>query len=55
MSGLVKDGIRLGFYAPREWDEELEKVARELKLTKSDILRLALREYLDRYKARVER
>ena len=41
---IVVQAVRM----PKEWDETLTKIASQEYLTKSDIIRRAIKEYLDR-------
>ncbi|MQL56611.1 ORF56 family plasmid copy control protein [Acidianus ambivalens] len=42
-------GIKLGFYIPLEWHDQLMEIAKEKNIPLSDLCRIILKEYLDNY------
>ena len=46
----VRDGVKISFYIPKEWHDELKKLSEENRVTISDLCRLAIREFLDKRK-----
>lgn len=50
ITSLKKEGVKVSFFIPKEWDDEIEGIARELQMSKSTLLRLAVKEFLERYK-----
>ena len=46
----VRDGVKISFYIPKEWHDELKRLSEENRVTISDLCRLAIREFLDKRK-----
>ena len=46
----IMDGVKISFYIPKEWHEELQKISEENHMRISDVYRMAIKEFLDRHK-----
>ena len=47
----IMNGIKISFYIPKEWHDELQRISEENHMTLSDVYRMAIKEFLDRRKA----
>ena len=47
----IRDGVKISFYIPREWHDELKQLSVQNHVPVSDLCRMAIREFLDRRKA----
>ena len=45
----VTEGVKISFYIPKEWHNELREIAEKNRLSLSDVYRIAIKEYLDRH------
>jgi hypothetical protein len=44
----ITDGVKVSFYIPREWHEQMKDLAEKNHIAISDVYRLAIKEFVDR-------
>ncbi len=44
----ITDGVKVSFYIPREWHEQMKELAEKNHIAISDVYRLAIKEFVDR-------
>ena len=44
----ITDGVKISFYVPREWHEQIKDLAEKNHIAISDVYRLAVKEFVDR-------
>jgi len=44
----ITDGVKISFYIPREWHEQMKDLAEKNHIAISDVYRLAIKEFVDR-------
>ena len=44
----ITDGVKISFYVPREWHEQIKDLAEKNHIAISDVYRLAIKEFVDR-------
>nr|WP_012954647.1 ORF56 family plasmid copy control protein [Saccharolobus solfataricus]ABA64561.1 hypothetical CopG [Saccharolobus solfataricus P2] len=45
----VTNGVKISFYVPKEWHDEIREIAEKNRIALSDVYRIAIKEYLDRH------
>jgi len=44
----ITDGVKVSFYVPHEWHEQMKDLAEKNHIAISDVYRLAVKEFIDR-------
>jgi len=44
----ITDGVKVSFYVPAEWHEQMKDLAEKNRIAISDVYRLAIKEFVDR-------
>jgi predicted transcriptional regulator len=44
----ITNGVKVSFYVPAEWHEQMKDLAEKNRIAISDVYRLAIKEFVDR-------